>query len=195
MIGASHSILIRVGGSRARARVGINMRSLAVLALPLTSLTLTKLPPLRLAAPHEHRGRPIVCSGAGTPPPVDKQMSNPDELVTFAETNEDFKELMLAALVRLDRNRVLQGKPKYETVDGMIDAYVEEAAGAGLGWTRADAESEVVRYLKRQALADEGGESAPDNVFIGIFAVIVIYAAVTGIAPAQDLPAAVVSPY
>ena len=39
----------------------------------------------------------------------------------------------------------------------MIDAYVEEAAAAGLGWTRAEAESEVVRYLQRRALADEGG--------------------------------------
>ena len=125
---------------------------------------------------------------------VDKQMSS-STLVTYAETNEDFKALMLAALKRLDKNRVLQGKPKYETVEGMIDAYVEEASQAGLGWTRAEAESEVVRYLKRQALADEGGEKAPDNVFIGIFALIVLYSAYTGYAPAQDLPAAVISPY
>ena len=60
-------------------------------------------------------------------------------------------------LQRLDRNRVLGGKPKYETVEGMIDSYVEEATKAGLGWSREDAESEVVRYLRRQALADEGG--------------------------------------
>ena len=51
------------------------------------------------------------------------------------------------------------------------------------------------RYLKRQALVDEGGEKAPDSVFIGIFAIIVIYSAVTGFAPAQDLPVTVVSPY
>ena len=124
----------------------------------------------------------------------DKQMSS-DELVTYEECTDDFKKLMLAALKRLDKNRLMQGKPKYETVEGMIDAYVEEAAGAGLGWSRADAESEVVRYLKRQALVDEGGEKAPDNVFIGIFGIIVIYSAITGFAPAQDLPAAVISPY
>jgi len=52
-----------------------------------------------------------------------------------------------------------------------------------------------VRYLKRAVMADEGGEKAPDNVFIGIFALIVIYSAVTGFAPAQDLPATVLSPY
>ena len=125
---------------------------------------------------------------------VDKQMSS-DDLVTYADCNEDFRKLMAAALKRIDTNRVLQGKPKYETVDGMIDAYVDEAASAGLGWTREDAESEVVRYLKRQAMADEGGEKAPDNVFIGIFALIVVYSAVTGYAPLQELPAAVVSPY
>ena len=118
-----------------------------------------------------------------------------DELVTYAEVTEDFRLLMDAALKRLDRNRVMQGKPKYETVDAMIDSYVEEAATAGLGWTRADAESEVVRYLKREAMKDEGGDGSTDNVFIGIFAIIVIYSAVTGFAPAQDLPAAVVSPY
>ena len=135
-----------------------------------------------------------MCDANADAAAVDKQMSS-STLVTYAETNEDFKALMLAALKRLDKNRVLQGKPKYETVEGMIDAYVEEASQAGLGWTRAEAESEVVRYLKRQALADEGGEKAPDNVFIGIFALIVLYSAYTGYAPAQDLPAAVISPY
>lgn len=125
---------------------------------------------------------------------IDKQMSS-DELVTWAEVNDDFKELCLVALKRLDKNRVMSGKPKYENVDGMIDAYVEEAAAAGLGWTRADAESEVVRYLKRQAMSDEGGEKDVDQQWIGIFALIVIWAAVAEFAPAQLLPATVISPY
>ena len=125
---------------------------------------------------------------------IDKQMSS-DELVTWAEVNDDFKELCLVALKRLDKNRVMSGKPKYENVDGMIDAYVEEAGAAGLGWTRADAESEVVRFLKRQAMADEGGEKDADSPIIGIFALIVIWAAVAEFAPAQLLPATVVSPY
>ena len=59
--------------------------------------------------------------------------------------------------VRLDRNRVLQDKPSYKDINGMIESYVEEADKAGLGWTKQEAESEVVRYLMRQALADEGG--------------------------------------
>ena len=125
---------------------------------------------------------------------VDKQMSSTN-LVTYDEATDDWKRLMETSIKRIDKSRVMSGKAKYETVEGMIDAYVEEAASAGLGWTRAEAESEVVRYLKRQALADEGGERSPDSVFIGIFAIIVIYSAVTGFAPAQDLPAAVISPY
>ena len=125
---------------------------------------------------------------------IDKQMSS-EKLERYADVTEDFNKLMLAALARLDKSRVMNGKPKYETVEGMIDAYVEEAAKAGLGWTREDAESEVVRFLKRQALADEGGEKSPDNAFIGIFALIVIYSAYVEFAPLQDVPAQVISPY
>lgn len=66
-------------------------------------------------------------------------------------------------MLRLDRNRVLNGKPKYETIEGMIDSYVVEAGNAGLGWTRDEAESEVTRYLMRQALADEGGIGGEDG--------------------------------
>ena len=97
-----------------------------------------------------------MCSTADGTAPTDKQMSS-SELITFAGLNDEWQPLVSAALIRLDRNRVMQGKPKYESIDGMTDAYVDEAGKAGLGWTRADAESEVVRYLMRQALADEGG--------------------------------------
>mgnify|MGYP006086572409 CR=1 FL=1 len=126
---------------------------------------------------------------------ADKQMTS-TELITFEEATDDWKRLMETSLARIDKGRVMQGKPKYSTVDGMVEAYVEEADKAGLGWTRAEAESEVVRYLKRQALADEGGEKSPDNAFILIFAVIVIFSAYSGFAPLPDwLPARVVSPF
>ena len=87
---------------------------------------------------------------------ADKQMSSP-ELITYAGLNDEWQPLVKAALIRLDRNRVMQGKPKYDSIDGMTSAYIDQASDAGLGWTRQDAESEVVRYLMRQALADEGG--------------------------------------
>ena len=109
------------------------MFGLALLATPLAR---QPWPPLARAWPPQ-------LSAAGAPPP-DKQMSS-EELVTYAEVNEDFRRLMGTALSRIDRNRAMQGKKRYETVEGMIDAYVDEAANAGLGWTRAEAESEVVR--------------------------------------------------
>lgn len=128
-------------------------------------------------------------------PPVDKQMTS-SELVTLAEVTPEFLILMEETLANLDQKRRLEGKPRYVTIEAMIDSYVEEAGKEGLGWTREDAESEVVRFLKRRALRDEGAPgSNPDDVFIGIFGLIVVWAAVNEFAPLQDLPAAVVSPY
>mmetsp|Transcript_60161 Transcript_60161/g.164838 ORF Transcript_60161/g.164838 Transcript_60161/m.164838 type:complete len:98 (-) Transcript_60161:168-461(-) len=59
------------------------------------------------------------------------------------------------ALAARDRTRVMEGKPKYENVYTMVDAY--EVLGAEKGWSREEAESEVVRYLCRRSLAVEGG--------------------------------------
>ena len=142
----------------------------------------------------------MMCTSDDEPPDArpltDKQMSRPDELVALSDVTPDFLVLMEAALSRLDKKRRLEGRPAYRTIEAMIDAYVEEAANAGLGWSREEAESEVVRFLKRQALADEGSPgSNPDDVFIGIFALIVIWGAVLGLAPMQDVPATVISPY
>jgi hypothetical protein len=97
--------------------------------------------------------RVVASAGLGG---VDKQLSS-ETLITYASISDEFKPLVLTALAKLDRGRVMQGKPKYETVEGMIDAYVEESRSAGLDWTREESESEVVRYLQRQALANEGG--------------------------------------
>ena len=111
------------------------------------------------APPVARRARtspPAMCATEDKQATNDKQMSNP-ELIRFSSLTDEWQALSVAALKRLDRNRFMQGKPKYETIEGMTDAYVEEASNAGLGWTRDDAESEVVRYLMRQALADEGG--------------------------------------
>ena len=111
-----------------------------------------------LPAWRTHVLRSAVTASEDMPPsaPIDKQLSDPN-LITFSSISDEFKPLCRVALQRLDKFRALSGKPKYETIDGMIDAYVQEAADAGLNWTREEAESEVVRYLQRQALADEGG--------------------------------------
>lgn len=101
------------------------------------------------------------------------------ELIKFSSISDDYKELVKTALERLDRNRVLQGKPKYETIEGMIDSYVEASADAGYNWTREEAESEVTRYMMRQALADEGGigndgkGDGQDNAAFALLALLV----------------------
>ena len=52
----------------------------------------------------------------------------------------------------------------------MISAY--EELGKEKGWTRADAESEVVRYLQRRAIAAEGSldGDGQDNATFGLLA-------------------------
>ena len=61
------------------------------------------------------------------------------------------------ALAVRNRGRVMEGKPKYESVERMVDEYERLATEAGKDWTRAEAESEVVRYLCRRSIAIEGG--------------------------------------
>ena len=136
-------------------RVDIVAASLFLFALPANALTVTTVScTAALGRPSLLRAMPVrACQPAE---PVDKQLSDP-KLITYDDVGTDFRPLINVALARLDKFRSLSGKPKYETIDGMIDAYVQESADAGLNWTRAEAESEVLRYLQRQALADEGG--------------------------------------
>lgn len=124
------------------------------LSLLVAAVAAYRLPPcpIRVPAGHAlHRAADVILKDDS-----DRQLSS-DKLITYASIGEDFKPLVQAALEKLDRGRVMQGKAKYETIDGMIDAYVEESTNAGLNWTREESESEVVRYLQRRALADEGG--------------------------------------
>ena len=123
------------------------VRSVAIALLLLPAAAALRVAPVRMCATPD---KPSASA-------IDKQMREEDQLITFNGLNDEWQPLVSAALLRLDRNRVIQGKPKYESIEGMTDAYVEEASKANLGWTREDAESEVVRYLMRQALIDEGG--------------------------------------
>ena len=103
-------------------------------------------------------------------------------IIRLADLEPEFQDLVQAALVRRDRARLLNGQSKYETVEGMIDAYVE--LGKPKGWTREEAESEVVRYLQRQALRAEGGldgsaQDTPTFVLLGLAVVSLVYGLVS----------------
>ena len=135
------------GLCRVLSTSGNYLTSIAESWSSMFGLTLLVATPMALLSPSIPLLRAPWPAVARTPPPqlsADKQMSS-DELVTYAEVTDDFRALMGAALKRIDKSRAMSGKDKYETVEGMIDAYVVEADKAGLGWTRADAESEVVR--------------------------------------------------
>lgn len=126
----------------------------------LTPAPRAALMPLR-APLVSRRPLPVASEAEATPSdaasaaaaPVDKELSG--STIRYDGLSEDMQQLVEEALVRRDRTRLIEGKPKYNSVQGMVDAYVE--LGKPKGWTREDAESEVVRYLQRQALRSEGG--------------------------------------
>lgn len=112
--------------------------------------------------------------GAAADAPVDKELSG--STIRYDDLSEDMQQLVQEALARRDRARLLEGKPKYNSVQGMVDAYVE--LGKPKGWTREDAESEVVRYLQRQALRSEGGldGSAQELPTFALLALVIVSA-------------------
>lgn len=76
-------------------------------------------------------------------------------LITYASVSAEMRNLIDEAFTQRNRERLLSDKPPYTSLEAMVDAYVEH--GAKQGWTREDAESEVVRFLQRRALSNEGG--------------------------------------
>ena len=107
----------------------------------------------------------------------DKGLTGP--VITFDSLSPEFQKLCTELLVKRDRVRVMNGQPKYETVQGMIDAYAE--LGLSKGWSRAEAESEVVRFLQRRVLQDEGGNDGEGMdkaafAMLGFNAIVIAYA-------------------
>ena len=131
----------------------------------------------------EVRGAQVVAAPGEQPPAkalTAEDMELTGSIITYAGLSEDFQQLVDEALMRRDRARMLNGQPKYGSVEGMIDAY--EELGKPKGWTRVEAESEVVRYLQRQALRDEGGldgsaQDTPTFVLLGLVVASAIYGA------------------
>ena len=121
-----------------------------------------------------------ACAPRPHPPRRVPQLTG--SIIRLADLEPEFQDLCRAMLVKRDRARLLEGKPKYETVEGMIEAYVE--LGKPKGWTREEAESEVLRYLQRQALRSEGGldgsaQDTPTFVLLGLALVSLVYGIAT----------------
>ena len=95
----------------------------------------------------------IMATNDQVTPDNPKGLSGP--LITYNTISAEMRALVNDAFIQRNRERKMADKPPYESIDAMIDAYVE--LGAEYGWTREDAESEVVRFLQRKGLAEEGG--------------------------------------
>ena len=152
---------------------------LALAALPLATS-------FRAAAPLPRRLRPragplSLNEFGGAVSDEDKELTG--STIKFSELSDEMGALVMTALAQRDRERLLSGQEKYETLEGMISAY--EELGKEKGWTRADAESEVVRYLQRRAIAAEGSldGDGQDNATFGLLAfaiALALYGAATG---------------
>lgn len=75
------------------------------------------------------------------------------------------------ALVDRNKQRILEGQPKYEDLEAMIDAYVD-FEGRDQGLSRAQCEDAVLRFLQRQALLQEGGADFKDPQTVVTFALL-----------------------
>ena len=97
----------------------------------------------------------------------------PEEgLVTYASLDEDYKTLIDGALMNRNKVRIMEGKPKYNDVAAMVDAYYE-FEGAEKGMSKEACENEVIRYLQRAALMDEGGFDIKDPQTIVTFGLLI----------------------
>lgn len=79
-------------------------------------------------------------------------------LITLASLDERALFDLEGALAERNRERILEGKPKYENIQEMIDAYIEfEGPGTKENLTPQECEDATIRYLSRKALMMEGG--------------------------------------
>ena len=100
-------------------------------------------------------------------------------LITQASLDKTGKEMIEMALETRNRERILAGEPKYESVDAMIDAYVE-FEGEKEGLSRQQCEDAVLRFLQKRALMEEGAADLSDPqtiVTFGLLAFILLGAA------------------
>lgn len=109
-----------------------------------------------------------------------------DSLIQFSTLSEDYQKVVLAALEQRNKERILSGNPVYPSIEGMVESYME-FEGTEKGMSLLEAEDEVVRYLQRKALLDEGGldGDAQEYFTFGLLALLI-----GGIAYAVIFPSA-----
>ncbi|KAL1519963.1 hypothetical protein AB1Y20_023449 [Prymnesium parvum] len=116
-----------------------------------------------------HAARSCIPRSSGDPPLAPRE----EGLLSLAEISETLRETCEYALRKRNAERKLAGQPEYESLEAMVDAYMEYE-GRELGYSRAKCESEVVRFLQRRALLEEGYASWKDPQTVATFLLLAI---------------------
>ena len=95
-------------------------------------------------------------------------------LITLASISGDYRRSIEGALEVRNKERLLSGLEKYDSVQAMIDAYVE-FEGRDKGMSVAACEDAVLRYLNRKAMLEEGAMEgdAQETVTFGLAALLI----------------------
>ena len=94
-------------------------------------------------------------------------------LISYDTLSDDFKAVIDLQLAERNKERILSGQPKYESIADFAAAYMEYE-GKEKGLSLAECESEVLRFLQRRALLSEGAldGDAQDYATFGLLAVL-----------------------
>ena len=155
-----HSLVISSYG--ARGALAWSYTEAHIHATTQTATPATRLAPLVVAA-------------------LDQNHDTDKVLVTIDTISDEYRTTVEAALATRNTERQLEGKPPYESLEAMVEAY-QQYEGDDLGLSREACEDEVLNYLSRKALADEGAldGSPQDYIGFGLLALLVAFVSING---------------
>lgn len=98
-------------------------------------------------------------------------------LITLDAISDNYRMQVENALMLRNKERIMSGMPKYESIEAMVEAYID-FEGREKGMSQAECEDEVLRFLQRKSLMEEGsfdGWKDPQTVVtFGLLAALVV---------------------
>ena len=92
---------------------------------------------------------------------VDEVFADDSGLITIASLKGESLELLESELNKRNKERFLEGKEQYDSIEAMVDEYVNYE-GKDADMSREQCEDAVLRYLQRRALLSEGADGLTD---------------------------------
>jgi|Transcript_56507 hypothetical protein len=120
------------------------------------------------------RVRPMMCASEDAMPPTTPQVV----LTIYPSMDGEDKTTIDAALIARNKQRILMGQPRYDSLSDFVAAYMNFEDGKGL--SVAEAEAEVLGYLQKQSILDEGGADLSDPQTAVTFGLLVALVAGIG---------------